>query len=88
MQVIEPNLTISPSTIPNAVAGVPYSQNLHVNAPDDSVTWSNASPLPQGFVLTGSGKDATLSCQNPIAPFNAEVIIVATNGVNIGVAKY
>lgn len=92
MKVIQPTVVISPSSIPNAIIGVPYSQRISAGTGGQAVTWSELTPLPVGFNIVpvpGLPSEADIVCANPQVPFDATVIILATSADGqIGIANY
>ena len=55
-----PQLTLSPSSIPEATVGHPYSVTLQAGGGTPPYSWSEAGPLPQGFTFS----DGTISGQS------------------------
>jgi hypothetical protein len=50
-----PTITVLPSTLPHAIKGQPYRQQLTGSGGQPPYTFSTAGPLPQGLTLSAAG---------------------------------
>ncbi|MDX6443283.1 MAG: hypothetical protein QOH71_357 [Blastocatellia bacterium] len=62
LTIVCPTLALSPSTLPNGIAGQNYSQGVTVTGGSStSYSFTTTGSLPPGLSLNGSGSSATLS---------------------------
>lgn len=68
-------LTISPATIPNAVAGIPYNQQLTTSGATGTLVYSvSAGQLPSGLTLSSGGLIAGSPTSTGISTFTVSVL--------------
>ncbi len=54
-----PTITVSPATIPNAIAGAPYSQTFTESGGQGAITFSLTGALPAGLMFAGDTLSGT-----------------------------
>jgi len=68
-------LTISPATIPNAVAGIPYNQQLTTSGATGTLVYSvSTGQLPSGLTLSSGGLIAGSPTSTGVSTFTVSVL--------------